>query len=135
MAPLSDIRRATVGDIMTAAVTTLDVGATVADARATLLNTRGSALPIINGRQQPVGMVTKSDLVAQVSDDLPIAVLMANEVLTCEADTSVWTAGRQMRANQVHHVVVVADGVLVGIVSVFDLLELLDDIEPADPLD
>ena len=125
------VRRVRVGEIMTTPATTLGMDATVADARATMLDSRGSALPIVNTHHQPVGMLTESDLVAAVSDNVPVAVFMMSEVLTCEAETSVWAAARTMRTNDVHHLVVVDDdGVTVGILSVFDLLELLDDVEP-----
>ncbi len=122
--------RSTVGEIMTKPVTTLPMDATVEDARATMLNNRGSALPIVNSEEHPVGIVTKSDLVAAAADTVPIAVLMTTGVLTCSADTSVWEAARKMRANDIHHLVVVADGVTVGIIGVFDLLKLLDQMEP-----
>ncbi len=95
-----------------------------------MLNNRGSALPIVNSEEHLVGIVTKSDLVASVTDNVPIAVLMTNKVLTCSADTSVWAAARQMRTANVHHLVVVADVMTVGIVGVFDLLKLFDELEP-----
>ncbi len=124
------IARLTVGDIMTTPVTTLPMDATIEDARATMLDNRGSALPIVNSQRHPVGIVTKSDLVASTTDSVPIAVLMTNKVLTCTVDTSVRDAARQMRTNDVHHLVVVADEATVGIVGVFDLLKLLDELEP-----
>jgi CBS domain-containing protein len=124
------VGRVTVGEVMTTPATTLAVQATVADARAMMLDSRGSALPIVNALHHPVGVLTNTDLVVAGNDTLPVAVLMTSEVLTCEAGTSVWAAARTMRTNNVHHLVVVDDGVTVGILSVFDLLQLLDDVEP-----
>lgn len=115
---------------MTTPVTTLAMDATVEDARATMLDNRGSALPVVNSQEHPMGIVTKSDLVASATDNVPIAVLMTSTVLTCSPETSVWDAARQMRTNDVHHLVVVTDEVTVGIVGVFDLLKLLDEFEP-----
>ncbi len=133
MTPRSELTRATVGEIMTSPVTTVGLDAAVAEARSTLLNSPGSALPIVNSRHEPVGILTKSDLVAHVDDSLPVAVLMSQDLVVCQASTSVWAAARQMRAEEIHHLVVVdQQGVLTGILSVFDLLALLDDIEPVE---
>lgn len=127
--------RLTVSEIMTTPVISLPMDATVEDARVTLLDNRGSALPIVDAQQRPAGIVTKSDLVAAAADDVPIAVLMTTSVLTCRTDTPIWAAARKMRSNDVHHLVVTTDGVTVGIVGVFDLLKLLDELGPSDQPD
>ncbi|MFT7597441.1 MAG: CBS domain-containing protein [Acidimicrobiales bacterium] len=88
-----------------------------------------SALPIIDSQTRPVGIITKTDLVPSTADDLPVAVLMANDVLTCSGDTSVSDAARMMRTSHVHHLVVVDAQKMVGMLSVFDLLQLFEATE------
>lgn len=129
------VTRLTVGDIMTTPVVALAMDASVKEARVAMLDNRGSALPIVDSRRRPTGIVTKSDLVASTTDDVPIAVLMTTTVLTCATDTPVLAAARKMGNNDVHHLVVVADGVIVGIVGVFDLLKLLDELGPSEGTD
>jgi CBS domain-containing protein len=111
---------------MSRSVVSLAVTATVADAREALLDQRVSALPVLDSHSRPVGMVTKTDLVASLAEDLPVAMLMSSRVLTCAAETSVFDAARVMRTNHVHHLVVVHDDRAVGVLSVFDLLEVFD---------
>ncbi len=122
---------ATVGDIMTRSPMALAVDATVGDARRAMLDHQVSALPIIDSRTRPVGILTNTDLVSSVTDNVPVAVLMANQVLTCSGDTSVRDAARTMRTNRVHHLVVVDGEALVGMLSVFDLLEVFES--PVSP--
>ena len=123
----------TVGEIMTRSPTALALDATVLDARRTMLDHGVSALPIIDSQARPVGIVTKTDLVSSMADDVPVAVLMANQVLTCTEDTSVHQAARTMRTSHVHHLVVVDGQRMVGILSVFDLLDVFGSTGPAEP--
>lgn len=111
---------------MTRSPTSLAPDATVSDARRTMLDHGVSALPITDSQVRPVGIITKTDLVSSLADDLPVAVLMASDVLTCSANTSVRDAAHMMRTNHVHHLVVVDDRRMVGMLSVFDLLEVLE---------
>lgn len=123
--------KTTVGDIMTSPVTTLGVDVEMGEARKLMLDIRGSALPIVNSHNQPVGMLTTSDLIATIDQALPVAVMMTAGVHTCECGMSVMAAARKMRSEDVHHLVVVDEAkTVIGILSVFDLLELLEDLEP-----
>jgi CBS domain-containing protein len=117
---------------MTRSPTALALDATVLDARRTMLDHGVSALPIIDSQARPVGIVTKTDLVSSMADDVPVAVLMANQVLTCTEDTSVRQAARTMRTSHVHHLVVVDGQRMVGILSVFDLLDVFGSTGPAE---
>jgi len=116
---------------MSSPVTTLDVGGSVADARAALLDNKGSSLPIVDSRHRPLGIVTKSDLVASVSDELSIAVIMSKRVATCSPTDSVVDAARRMRALGRHHLVVVADEIVVGMLSSLDLLQVIEESDSA----
>jgi CBS domain-containing protein len=122
----------TVAEIMTSAPTALALDATVLEARSTMLNHGVSALPIIDSKVRPVGIVTKTDLMSALADDVPVAVLMANDVLTCSRDSPYGEAARTMRANRVHHLVVVDGEKLIGMLSVFDLLQVIESIGSAE---
>jgi CBS domain-containing protein len=60
----------------------------------------------------------------------PVSSVMTAEVHTCRPDTSVHDLARMMTDHRVRHVPVVADGVLVGIVSIGDVVKArLDELE------
>jgi CBS domain-containing protein len=117
-----------VRDVMTSPVTTLRFTATIAEARLAMLDNRGSALPIVDARDRPLGILTKSDLIGTVGDDVPATVLMSKHVWTCSPETPLATAAHEMRVNRTHHLVVTDAGATVGIVSAFDLLEVVEGL-------
>lgn len=86
----------------------------------------------VNGRRKPVGIVTDRDLVLEVmapaldATALTAGDIMSGDVITVTEDAGVLEAVHSMRAHGVRRVPVVnRDGLLVGIVSVDDLVELL----------
>jgi CBS domain-containing protein len=60
----------------------------------------------------------------------PVSSLMTAEVQTCRPDASVHDLARVMTDHRVRHVPVVSEGVLVGIVSIGDVVKArLDELE------
>jgi signal-transduction protein with cAMP-binding, CBS, and nucleotidyltransferase domain len=72
-------------------------------------------------------MVTTTDLVADTPADVPVAQIMTRDVLTVPRYADVHVAARVMRNHHVHHLVVTHEHRVVGIVSSFDLLRLVED--------
>lgn len=85
------------------------------------------SLPIVNGDQEPVGIVTSSDVLQNKSDDAPISRVMTRKIFTVPQYSDVSLAARVMRNQKVHHVLVTHEKKLVGILSSFDLLRLVED--------
>ncbi len=121
LSPTSAVR-----EVMTSPVMTLDFTSIMGEARRAMLDNRGSALPVVDAHQRPLGILTNSDLVNASSDDVPATVMMTTQVRTCSPDTPVSGAAGQMRLNRTHHLVVVEDNAAIGIVSAYDLLEVLE---------
>ena len=85
-----------------------------------------------HGNNIPVGIITDRDIVIEVlAPDIDIKTITAGDITATELKTireidSVWDTIRGMRSRGVRRVPVVNDeGVLVGIVSVDDLLEAI----------
>jgi CBS domain-containing protein len=83
---------------------------------------------------KPIGIVTDRDLVVEILaaelDPTTVAVgdVMSYELLTAQADEPLWEGLQRMRSKGVRRMPVVdAQGLLVGIVTTDDLLELLAD--------
>jgi CBS domain-containing protein len=87
-----------------------------------------------SGRRVPVGIVTDRDLVVEIlakgidPESVTINDVMGTELITARESDSIYETMQRMRAKGVRRMPVVdAGGILVGIVSVDDFLDLLAD--------
>src|SRR5262245_2953571 len=92
----------TVREIMTDVVETLRVGDTLAAARQRLRRGRIRHLPVVDGEERLVGLIThrrileawvshghpERERVADVARDVPVEMLMERDVLTVDPNTS-----------------------------------------------
>ncbi len=86
----------------------------------------------IDGRRAPVGIVTDRDMVLEVlaqeldATSLTVGDIMAGDLITVRENEGVFQTIQLMRAKGARRAPVVnGEGILVGIVSVDDLVELL----------
>ncbi len=86
-----------------------------------------SCLPVAGHDGDPVGIVTATDLLDEHPDGLPISQFMSKKVFTVPVYGDPSLAARIMRNHHIHHVVVTHEKEIVGIVSSFDLLQLVED--------
>ncbi|WP_457033753.1 CBS domain-containing protein [Kitasatospora sp. P5_F3] len=102
---------------------------------AAITASRRGVLPVVSGKQVPVGVVAASDLLAayateEQSRHSPAEItardLMTSPAVTVTEDETIAEAARTARREAVHHLPVVdAEGRLSGIVSPHDLLDAL----------
>ncbi len=85
------------------------------------------AVPILGPEGEPVGIVTSSDLAMEVKNGTPASRIMTRRVFTVPAYNDVYVAARIMRKHRIHHVVVTHEKSVVGIISSFDLLRLVEE--------
>lgn len=119
-----DIR---VRELMTADVVTMRENQTIEEAKRRLSEKSIHALPVVGGDKRLVGIITKSDLVGQMGGT-EVRLIMSSDLKTVGPDDHVTEATAIMEAHHVHHVPVVEGETLVGIVSSFDLLKLVDKL-------
>ena len=86
-----------------------------------------SSVPIVNTNNEPVGIITTSDLAKGHDDGTPVSHIMPEHVYTVPAYNDVYIAARIMRNHHIHHVVVTHENEIVGVISSFDLLQLVED--------
>jgi CBS domain-containing protein len=82
---------------------------------------------VVRGADGPAGIVSERDVVAAVVDGLDLEAdrasdVMAVDILTIDADQPISAAADAMVSGAVRHLPVMADGVLVGVVSIRDVL-------------
>ena len=116
-----------IDDIMVRKVVTARPFETVGTARERMRAKKVHALPVIDDEGQPVGILTASDLMDGVPDDLELRAVIAPKVFTVPRYDGVHIAARVMRNHGIHHVVVTDEKKIVGVLSSFDLLRLVED--------
>ena len=117
-----------VADVMVANVVTVQPHHSAEHVRK-LLNKHGfQVVPVIGPANEPVGILSISDL---IRDDhapgTPVSHFMTKKVFTVPKYEGVHVAARIMRNHSIHHVVVTHEQQIVGILSAFDLLRLVED--------
>ncbi len=85
------------------------------------------AVPIVNTENEPVGIITSSDLLKTDSEGTPAKKIMTENVLTIPQYSPVQDAARMMRNRRIHHIVVTHEKQVIGILSSFDLLKLIEN--------
>ncbi len=85
-----------------------------------------NSVPVVDSDGLPIGIVSSTDLVQELKPAAPISQIMTEKVYTVPQydDTSI--AARVMRNHKIHHVVVTHEQKVVGMLSAFDLLQLVE---------
>ena len=113
--------------LMNTQVVTLTPHQSIGHAREVLSSHKISAAPIVGPEQQVLGIITDSDLIEAHSMETPISAVMSKKVYTVSPYSKVSLAARMMRNHHIHHLVVTDEKKLMGIVSSYDLLKLVED--------
>ncbi len=125
--------RVHVKDSMSSPVTTAMAGQTIQDIR-TLMQEEGiHAIPIISYANDPIkvetkikGIITATDISAEVSDDATVeAVMTSTTVHVVHANSSAQAAAKMMLKHKVHHILVMDEGKITGMISSLDFVKLV----------
>jgi CBS domain-containing protein len=116
-----------VDDLMVAKVMTTTPRQTYGHVKHVLADQRVSCMPVVNDEFEPIGIVSASDLLVDRPTDTPISDFMTTKVYTVPQYADVSLAARIMRNHHIHHVIVTNERKVVGIISSFDLLRLVED--------
>lgn len=116
-----------VHELMSAQVVTTQPHKSVSHVREILESHHIGAVPVVDTEGHPVGIVSATDLAAELPAGAPVSGLMSEKVYTVPQYDDVSVAARVMRNHRIHHVVVTHEQKVVGILSAFDLLKLVED--------
>jgi len=116
-----------VAELMSETVVTAEPHHSIEHTR-TLLDRNGiTSVPVVDSDGQPVGIVSAIDLAHDLKAGAPISTIMTANVYVVPKYENVSIAARVMRNHKIHHVVVTHEKKVVGILSAFDLLKLVEE--------
>jgi CBS domain-containing protein len=147
----------TAGDLMTTAIVSVAIGASVRDVALLLLEKRISAVPVLGADQQLLGMVSEGDLVGRNDADRvarrdwwlallgngqplaeplealaarPVEQVMRAPVMTIEAQAPLHEIAEMFRVYDIKRLPVMRGGRIAGIVSRSDLVRAMAAMVP-----
>ena len=115
-----------ISELMTESVVTAEPHQSVEHVRKMLDSNAISAVPIVDSEQHPIGIVSATDLAQDLKPGAPISTIMTEKVYSIPQYDDVSTAARIMRNHKIHRVVVTHEQKVIGMVSAFDLLKLVE---------
>lgn len=116
-----------VSEVMVARIFVVAPDDKVAYVREVMLGQKIHAVPVFDEEDRPLGIVTATDLIDAPHDEMDVADIMTTEVVTVPQEDSVAVAARVMRNKRLHHLLVTDEDEIVGILSSFDLLKVVED--------
>ncbi len=113
-------------DLMVHQVVTTQPHKSVGHVKEIMKKNKIKSVPIVSSDNDLEGIVTATDLLGK--DDLtPVSKVMVTDLYTIPAYADVSLAARMMRKRKIHHLLVVDEKKLAGVISSFDLLTLVED--------
>lgn len=117
----------TVNDLMTSEVMTATPGQRVGHVRDVISRNKVHMLPVVNPEGEPIGVVSAKDLLGDVSSEATIRQVMTEKAYTVPRYAGTHIAARMMRNHHLHRLIVTHEQRVVGVISSFDLLRLVED--------
>jgi CBS domain-containing protein len=114
-------------DLMTRDVTTAQPHQTVGHIKQKMASRSVNSIPVVSTEHAAVGVVSASDLLSAKKEGTPISRIMAEKVYTIPEYEDVSVAARMMNNHKIHHLIVTCEQKVVGIISSFDLLKLIEN--------
>ena len=115
-----------VHELMSKSVITVEPHHSVEHVRNILENNGISAVPVVDSDHHPIGIVSATDLAQDLKSGSSIKGVMTEKVYTVPQYDDVSIAARVMRNHRIHRVVVTHEQKVVGMLSAFDLLKLVE---------
>ncbi len=116
----------TVSDIMTSPVVTISGDKSLVDAIKLLLRHHISGLPVVDGEENIVGIITELDVLnfamSGSAAQTKVSEVMTSELSTFQPDAPIEQAMNFFAAERIRRVPVVREGKVVGIVSRRDVM-------------
>ena len=106
-----------VQDLMTTGVVTAQPHQTVETLKGKMIKHSIRMIPVVSSDNEPVGVVSVSDLVSTGKEGTPISNIMTDKVYTVPDYEDASIAARIMRNHKIHHLVVTNNNLLLASLS------------------
>ena len=116
-----------VKDLMIKSVITSMKHKSIGHARDIMSRNNIKSIPIVNDEMELEGIITSTDILEKSSPHTPISQVMTKKIYTVPMYGDVHIAARVMRNHRINHLIVTDEKKVVGILSAFDLLRLVED--------
>jgi len=118
-----------VKDIMQTEVTTVSSTSTVEQSETIMLNTYRPCVPVIDDRGDCVGVLSHSDILRIRNDKKDVGTtyvqeIMSRNIVSVGPRSSVDNTMQLMLDHGIHHILVITDKKVCGIVSVTDIIQI-----------
>ncbi len=115
-----------VQDLMTKGVVTAQPHHNVEFLKGKMTRHKVRMIPVVSSDHEPLGVVSATDLISTDKEGTPISNIMTDKVYTVPDYEDASVAARIMRNHNIHHLVVTNNKKVIGIISSFDLLKLIE---------
>ncbi len=113
-------------ELMTDSVVSTEPHKTIDHVRRMMERNKVGAIPVVDSEGRPVGIVSSTDIVTGTNGKSPVSTIMTEKLYTVSKYDDVSIAARIMRNRRIHRVLVTHEQRLVGVLSAFDLLKLVE---------
>ena len=115
-----------VNEIMKSRVVTATPHQTVGHVRDLFSRNKIGIIPVTGPDKEVLGVVSPTDVLAHKKDATPVSTLMTEKIYSVPLYADVELAARMMIKHHIHHIIVVHEKKLAGVLSSFDLLQLVE---------
>ncbi len=115
-----------IADLMAKRVISAQPHHSVDHVRGMMERNRIHAVPIVGPEGEASGIVTTADAARKLKGETPVKRIMTERVYSVPAYNDVSAAARIMRKHKIHHVLVTHEKKVIGMISSFDLLKLVE---------
>ena len=123
---ISPLMRLSTAEVMNSPAITIPAEASIFES-AKMMSGKGISSIIITQDEKPAGIITDRDITKrcvadQVSPDSPVATIMTSKMMSVTSDSSAYVVLMIMTRKHIHHIPVIDNEELVGILTVTDLM-------------
>ena len=116
-----------IADLMITPVMTTTPHQSMGHVKKVMRDNKAGCMPVVNPDHEPLGVITTNDLMGNFPDGARVSDHMTEKLYTVPQYNDVSIAARVMRNHKIHHVIVTHEKKVVGIISSYDLLKLVED--------
>ena len=121
-----------ISKLLTREIISINENDTIYDAIKLLSENKIGALPVVNNQKKLCGIVSERDIIHAINENKEIKFslshinsIMTSKIITCNKDTESNVLMKIMTTNKIRHIPILEKNVLIGIVSIGDVVKRL----------